>query len=718
MSGSINVSRRGFLAASGGLVIGFVLAPRGAHAQDMPTTGYFGPFPEHRPNAYIRIGADDSVTFLIPRSEMGQGPTTGCSQMLAEELGCDWTKVRMEIAPVDPDTYGLQTTVGSMATRTTWVHLRRAGAEAREMLILAAAQQWNVSPSQCKADTGFIVNTATGARLSHGKLAEAASKLPVPQNVQLKDPSQYTIIGKPVKRLDTRDKILSRAQFGLDARPAGLLYAVLERCPVFGGKIVSFDATDAKKVPGVRDVIQVPGWEQYDVYEGVAVIADNTWAAIQGRKALHVQWDERGNANISSASIRQLFLDKTSSGTGLVAKKQGDANAALARATKRVDATYEVPFFAHATMEPMNCTVQVRGDGTAEAWVPTQSPTTARAVVARVLGIKPEKVVFHTLFCGGGFGRRGEGELTYIFEAAEIAKRVNAPVQLMMTREDDMQHDQYRPAALVKLTGAIDGDGWPAVFKASLACPQFLKGRTGVDGTMVNGLSDLQYAFSDFLLESQVANTHVPVSAWRAPGAAHNTYFAECFFDELCAAGGKDPVEARRRLLAKSPRLLNCLNVAAEEAGWGSPAPAGRFRGVSVNTHVESFLAQVAEVSVTNGRVRVHKVVVAFDAGQVINPHILRQQIEGGVTFGLSATLKGGITIERGRVVEANFDKMDMMRIDEAPEVDVHIIPSTEKPGGVGEATNPGTVPAVVNAIFAATGKRIRALPVRRADLA
>ena len=721
MSRSINVSRRDFLTTSGGLVLGFLLGRGVAEAQDVPTallSGGLDPPPSHKPNAYIRIGTDESVTFLIPRSEMGQGPTTGCSQMLAEELGCDWSKVRMEIAPVDPESYGLQTTVGSLATRTTWVPLRQAGAEAREMLIAAAAQQWNVRPSQCKAENGFIINTTTNQRLSFGTIADKASKLPVPQNVQLKDPAQYTIIGKPVKRLDTRDKITLRTQYGLDARPEGVLYAVMERCPVFGGKVASLDAADAKKVPGVRDVIQISGWEQYQMPGGVAVIADNTWSAIQGRKSLKVTWDEGGNGSVTSASIRQMFMEKASGGNGAVANKRGDADAALSRAAQKVEAVYEVPFFAHAAMEPMNCTVHAKGDGTAEAWVSTQSPTTARAVVAQVLGLTPEKVAFHTLFCGGGFGRRGEGELSYVFEAAEIAKRVKGPVKLTFTREDDMQHDIYRPAALIQLAGALDAQGWPAVFKASLACPVILKMPNGVDPINVVGLADLPYAFSDFLAEFHEANTHVPVSFWRGPGAAHNTYFAECFFDELCAAGGKDPVESRRRLLANAPRLLNCLNVAAEKAGWGTPAPAGRFRGVAVSDHIGSFNAQVAEVSVTNGRVKVHKVVVAFDAGQVINPNILRQQIEGGVIYGLSATLKGAIHIDRGRVVEANFNTMDMIRIDEAPEIEVHIMPSTEKPGGVGEATNPVIGPAVVNAIFAATGKRIRALPVKPSDLA
>ena len=448
------------------------------------------------------------------------------------------------------------------------------------------------------------------------------------------------------------------------------------------------------------------------------MIADNTWAAMEGRRALRVEWDEGGNGAVSSVTIREFFVAQAADGNGAVARNDGDANAALARATRRIEAVYEVPFYAHATMEPMNCTVHARSDETAEAWVSTQSMTTGRALVATALGIEPEKVTFHTLFCGGGFGRRGEGEQDFVYEAAEIAKHVDAPVKVTWSREDDMQHDMYRPAAYVQLSGAVDADGWPAVLKASLATPVLLRLMNGVDPTAVSGLSDLEYAFPDFLAEFHPANTHVPVAFWRSPGAAHNTYFAECFFDELCAAGGKDPVEARRRLLEQSPRLLNCLNVAAERAGWGSPAPAGRFRGVSALKHVESYVVQVAEVSVTSGRVRVHKVVCACDVGQIINPRILTQQVEGASFTDFQRHCKDGITIDRGRVEQANFDTFDMIRMDEAPEVVVHLIPSTERPGGAGELTNPGTVPAVINAIYAATGKQIRSLPVRAADLA
>ena len=706
-SNTFKLDRRGFLAATGGLVVGFVLPSREALAQG-GGGGLFGPPPDGKPNAYIRIGADDSVTFFIPKSEMGQGPTTACSQMLGEELECDWTKVKMQVAPVDPASYGHQTTVGSMAVRTSWDPLRKAGAQARMMLIAAAAQQWNVNPSQLRAENGFVINPSTNQRINYGAIADAASKQPVPASVTLKDPKQYKVIGKPVKRLDTRDKVTAKAMFGLDARPQGLVYAAVSRCPVFGGKVASFDASKTKTVPGVKDVFQIPG--------GVAVVAENTWAALQGQRALTVQWDEGANAAVTSATIRQMFVDRAKQG-GVPARKDGDAVAALARASKRVDAVYEVPFTAHAPMEPMNATIHIRPDGTAEAWVPTQSPTTSRAAIAQIAGIAPEKVNLHTTFMGGGFGRRGEGQINHLEDAAHVANRLKVPVKLTWSREDDMTQDYYRPASYAELSGGLDASGWPSVMKAKIACPSFFMVRDGLDPIAVSGISDLQYAFPDFLVEYSIANTHVPVSFWRAPGAAQNTYFAESFFDELCAAGGKDPVEARRRLLAKSPRLLNVLNIAAEKAGWGKPLPAGRGRGVALGANVGSFNAQIAEVSVSNGRVRVEKVVCVMDCGQIINPHILRQQIEGGIIYGLSATVKGQITIDRGRVKETNFNQHDMMRMDEVPAVEIHLVESTERPTGAGEATNPATVPAVINAIFAVTGKRVRTLPVKATDL-
>ena len=427
MSATMNVSRRVFLTAAGGLVLGLVLPEKDrleAQAVGVPPPNLFAPPPGGKPNAYIHIGTDESVTLLIPKGEMGQGPTTACSQLLAEELECDWSKVRMQIAPVDPSSYGHQTTVGSQAIRSTWEPLRRAGAEAREMLIAAAAQKWGVEKSQCRAENGFVIHQATGAHLTYGSLADAAAKLPVPARVALKDPKDFRIIGQPVKRLDTREKVTGQARYGIDARPEGLLYAVVERCPVFGGKVASFDAQKAKETAGVKDVVATS--------HGVAVVADSTWAAMQGRKALTVEWNEGKGANVSSTSIRQSFVDRART-KGAVARKEGDAETGLARAARKIEAVYEVPFLSHTPMEPMNCTVHARPDG-AEVWASTQSPTTSRKVVADTLGLAPEKVDFHTMYCGGGFGRRGEGELDWVQEAAEVAKHFTAPVKVTYTR--------------------------------------------------------------------------------------------------------------------------------------------------------------------------------------------------------------------------------------------------------------------------------------------
>jgi len=705
-----DVSRRGFLGAAGGLLLGFVLPESKIEAQQIgtPPPNLFAPPPAGKPNAYIHIGTDDSITFWITKSEMGQGPTTACSQMLAEELECDWSKVRMQVAPVDPASFGHQTTVGSQAIRTTWEPLRRAGAEAREMLIQAAAQQWDVDKGQCRAENGFVINTATNARLSYGALTQAASKLPVPQNVALKDPKQFKIIGKPLKKLDTRDKVLGKAVFGMDVRREGMLYAVMEQCPVFGGKAVSFDASKAKTVPGVKNVVMTS--------RGVAVIADSTWSAMQGRKLLSVQWDEGAGADVSSASIRQMFVQRASE-KGAAARKEGDVAAGLAKAAKKLSAVYESPYLSHAPMEPMNCTVQAMGDR-AEAWVPTQSPTTSRAVIAQALGLAPEKVDLHVTAIGGGFGRRGEGELDWILGAAEVARQVQGPVKLVYSREDDMQHDYYRPASYVEFEGGVDAQGWPSVLQAKIACPSFAFIRDGVDGTAVAGLANLPYEMPDILVDWRVANTVVPVSYWRAPGVSQNAYFLECFFDELCALNGKNPVQARRRLIQKTPRLLNVLNIAAEKAGWGKKLPAGHYQGVAIGFNAGSYVAQVAEISLVKGKVKVHRVVCAFDCGIVINPGILKQQIEGGIIFGLSAAAKGEITIERGRVVQTNFHNYDVTRIDEAPKMETYIVESSERPSGAGEATNPTIVPAVVNAIFAATKKPVRKLPLRAANLA
>jgi isoquinoline 1-oxidoreductase beta subunit len=700
MSAPAVLNRRDFFRTGGaaGLILAFTLPDRALRAQRG------GPV-RVNPNAYIHIAPDDTVTFIITKAEMGQGPVTSLSMLLAEELDCDWKKVRTEFAPVDAALYGQQGVYGSASIRGSYAPMRQAGASARAMLLQAAAAKWGVDASTLHTENGFVVNAA-GARLSYGSLAEAASELPVPSNAPLKDPKQFKLLGTAVKRLDTPSKVNGQAQFGIDARLPGMVYAAVARCPVFGGKVASFDAAKAKAVPGVKNVLQIG--------DGVAVVADDTWSAFQGRDALEIKWDEGPNTAQNSAAIGKLFASLIAQ-PGAVAKKVGDADQALASAVKRIDAVYQAPYLSHAPMEPLNCTAVVRGE-TCEVWASTQQQSGSRTTAAQAAGVKPENVKVNTLLMGGGFGRRST--VDYVGETVEIAKNLNVPVKLTWSREDDMRHDVYRPAACVKFSGGLGAQGWPVALTARVACPSFgFGGGGGVDRTAMEGLDDLEYAIPNVLMDFHRADAGIPTSYWRSVGYSQNTFFGESFLDELAAAGGKDPVEFRRRLLANSPRLLGVLNLAAEKAGWGKP-PAGRSQGVALVNNIGSYNAQIAEVSVDRGKLRVHRVVCAVDCGRIVNPAIIRQQIEGGIVFGLSAALKGEITIDRGRVQQGNFDEYDVLRIDEMPQVDVYIAPSEANPGGIGEASVPPIAPAVANAVFKATGKRIRRLPIRSEDLA
>ena len=696
------VNRRDFLktgaTGAAGLTLTFALPSRLA-AQ---ATGSVA-----RLNGYVHIGADDSITFVSAKSEMGQGPLTSLSQILAEELECDWKKVRTEMAPVDPKLYGpLQGTFGSLSVRTSWQPLRAAGASAREMLVEAAAQKWGVNKSQCRAENGAVLNTSTNARLTYGSLAEAAAKLPVPTTPALKDPKQFRYIGKSLKRLDTPLKVNGTAVFGIDAKVPGMQFAVIAKCPVFGGKVASFDATKAKAVPGVKQVVPVSS--------GVAVVADNTWNAMEGRKALQIQWDEGPVAKWSSPGIRQMFADLVAK-PGAVARKVGDADTALNAAAKKLDAVYEAPYLSHAPMEPMNCTAHVRADG-CDVWAATQIQTAARQKAAQITGLPAEKVQIHTLFLGGGFGRRGGDD--FIADAVEVSKAIGGPVKVTWSREDDMQHDLYRPASLTTFKGGLDAQGNPVSFMSRTACPSFAGMQNGVDRAAVEGIADLVYDVPNLQVEYHQGEPGIPTTYWRSVGYSQNTFFTESFIDEMAHAAGKDPFEFRRGLLAKTPRALAVLELAAEKAGWGKPLPAGRARGISLVNNICSFNAQVAEVSLEKGKPRVHRVVCAVDCGEVINPAILEQQIQSGIVYGLSAALKGAITIDRGRVQQQNFNTYDPLRMDEMPVVEVHIVPSHAAPGGIGEASTPTAGPAVANALFALTGKRVRKLPIRPEDLA
>jgi isoquinoline 1-oxidoreductase beta subunit len=711
------LNRRGFLkagvAGATGLAIGFYLPGRfealAAPVAMMPPASL---------NAWMLISTTDVVTIMIDKSEMGQGILTALCMIAAEELDCDWKTIRTEFAPAAKEyfnpAFGMQGTGGSSSVRSSWDPMRKAGAAGRDMLLQAAAQQWTVDKSTCRTKSGMIYHDASKRSVSYGGVAKAASELPVPQDVALKDPKQYRVIGKPTKRLDTPDKVDGRAQFGIDVRQPAMLYAVVARCPVFGGKVASFDATKTKAVAGVKTAIQISS--------GIAVIADNTWAAMQGRRALDVKWDEGPNANASSESISKLLADQMAK-PGAEARKEGDATSALGEAAQKIEAVYEVPYLAHATMEPINCTADVRGDRV-EVWAPTQFQTMAQGAAAKISGLKPENVFIHTTYLGGGFGRKAGTD--FVIEAVETSKALGRPVKVTWSREDDTQHDYYRPASYAKLAGGLGADGWPVAWTTRVACSSIMEAwfpgstKNNLDPTSVEGVANLPYSIPNIQVDYVRTEPGIPVGFWRSVGTSQNGFFSECFMDELAAAGKKDPYEFRRRLLDKAPRHLGVLELAAQKAGWDKPLPAGRYRGIAVLEAFQSYAAQVVEISVNRKArtVKVHRVVCAVDVGRVVNPTNIVMQSESAIVYGLSSALYGEITISGGRVTQTNFNNYPVLRVDAMPAVEVYIVPSEEKPTGAGELSVPPVVPALCNAIFAATGKRIRRLPIQAEDLA
>ncbi|HEY6268688.1 MAG TPA: xanthine dehydrogenase family protein molybdopterin-binding subunit [Candidatus Acidoferrum sp.] len=732
------VNRRDFLktgaAGSVALVVGFHLSPS-AFADQAAEQEKKIPNPLE---AWVRITPDNHVTLILGKSEMGQGIMTALPMILAEELCLDWKNVKVEQAPTNPKVYD-HGTGGSGSVSGSWLPMRRAGAAAREMLITAAAARWNVSRDTCKAQDGGILHGARKNFLTYGELVSDAAQLPIPdfKTVPLKNSSEFTIVGHDTRRFEGRDKATGAAKFGLDSRVPGMQFAVIARCPVFGGKVKTFDAAKAKAVPGVRDVFAIdPVAQGAFTAGGVAVLADNSWAAIQGRKALQITWDEGPAVSESSASLRQQFVDNAAK-PGKVVRNDGDADAAVAGAAKKIEAIYELPFAPHATMEPMNCTVHIRPDG-AEAWVPTQAPQWAQEVIAGVSKLPLEKVVVHTTLMGGGFGRRYQAD--FVMEAAQVAKVSGKPVMVFWTREDDMQHGFYRPASYHHFAGASDAKGNVAAWKhfqtsTSIDAMWSPKGQETPENSEFATAAFIPYTTPNYRVEYTLAKSSVPRAWWRSVEHSSSGFVVESFVDELAVAAGADPLEFRLRHIGddrKIPdftnpkenkpldtaRLKGVLRLAADKAGWGKPLPKGISRGIAGYYSFESYTAAVAEVSVKDGAVKVHRIVYAVDCGRPINPEGVRAQVESAAIYGLSAALHDAITISGGRVEQSNFNDYEMPRMSETPKTEVHVVMSQEEPTGIGEPGLPVIAPAMCNAIFAATGKRIRRLPIRSEDLA
>jgi isoquinoline 1-oxidoreductase beta subunit len=707
-----NPTRRDFLktgaAVTGGLVIAFAVPG----AKRLMGARPAAPGLAFAPNAFLKIGSDDTVTVLLAHSEMGQGIWTTLPMLIAEELDADWKRLVVEHAPAAPayahTAFHMQMTGGSSTTWSEFDRYRQAGATARALLVAAAAQRFGVSPADCRTENGLVISGSKRAR--YGELADAAARLPAPKTVPLKDPKDWKIIGKPTKRLDTPEKITGRGKFGMDVQLPGMLTAVVARSPVFGGKVKSFDAGKAKAVPGVRAVVQIP--------TGVAVVADHFWAAKLGRDALQVDWDLGPNAKLDSAA--QLEEYRRMAGTkGTTALQAGNAAAQLPKASKTVEAEYTVPYLAHAPMEPENATVRI-GAGKCEIWTGTQFQTLDQTMAAKITGLKPEQVEVHTTFLGGGFGRRATPTSDFVSEAVQVAKAARATVKTVWTREDDVRGGYYRPAFLHRARIGLGPDGMPTAWQHSVVGQSIFAGtpfaafiQKGIDPSAVEGVVDSPYFKSvpHHLVDLHMPPVGVPVLWWRSVGHTHTGFVMESLVDEAAHAAGKDPVEYRRALLKDHPRHLAALNLAAEKAKWGSPVPQGRGRGVAVHESFGSYVAQIADVSVENDRIRVHRVVCAIDCGVAVNPETVRAQMESGIAFGLGAALHSQISLKDGRVEQSNFHDYRVLRMNEMPEVEVHIVPSTEKMGGVGEPGTPPIAPAVANAVAALTGKRLRNLP-------
>jgi len=727
-----NLSRRRFLQGSAGLTLGFCLP---AFAATLPAAGPgkagegLAAAVNFEPNAFLRIGADNSVTVISKHLEMGQGTYTGLATILADELDADWKNVRVEGAPADATRYNnlfwgpAQGTGGSTAMANSWEQMRKAGAAGRAMLVSAAAKRWDVGAADIVVSNGVVSHAASGHKASFGELALDAAKEPVPAEVKLKDPKDFRLIGKQAKRKDSAAKTNGTAKFTQDVCLPGMLVAVVAHPPSFGAKVKSFDASRAKAIKGVVDVVQIP--------QGVAVLAKDTWTAKKGRDALKVEWDESAAFRLGSDEILARYKELAKK-PGQVAKQTGDTGKAFAGAAKVVSAAYDFPYLAHAAMEPLNCVIKLDADG-CEVWNGEQLHTGDQYGLAHVLGLKPEQVKINMLYAGGSFGRRACKDSDYVLEAAQIVKAINGrvPVKLVWLREDDMRGGYYRPLFHHVLEAAVDGKGQLTGWHHRLVGQSILIGspfekmlvKDGIDGVSVEGASNLPYAIPNLTVDLHTPmDIGVPVLWWRSVGSSHTAYSTETFFDEVAVAMGKDPVALRLELLAEHPRHAGVLKLAADKAGWGQPlkAKAGerRGRGIAVHESFNSYVAQVAEVTVKkDGSLKVDRIVAAVDCGTPINPDNIRSQVEGAIGFALSAALHGEITLKDGRVEQGNFDGYPLLRIGDMPVVEVHIVPSTAAPSGIGEPGVPPVAPAVANAIAAATGKRLRKMPFNTAEL-
>ena len=708
---TIASTRRGFLktvaAAGGGLVIAGYL-PTSPAARLAAQRGAF------EPNVWIRINADNSVRIMLSMLEMGQGVMTAMPMLVAEELDIDWNSITTEWAPADrrygnPSFGGSQTTAGSNSTRGMWRLLREAGASARAMLVTAAAQTWGVAADTLTTEKGEVVHAASGRRVKYGALVDRAATVPVPAKVVLKDPKAFRVLGQPLPRLDVPSKVNGTAEFGMDVKRPGMLVARVVRCPVFGGKVASFNADKAKAVAGVKQVVQIS--------TGIAVVADGYWAASRGVQALQVTWDEGALATLDSAGIKRRYVELAAQ-PGAVARNEGNADAPLAANARAVERVFEVPFLAHAPMEPMNCTAHVQADR-CDVWVSTQSQTATQQAAMAATGLPESKVFVHTAYMGGGFGRRGEGD--FVTDAVETSKAVGAPVKVIWSREDDTKHDYYRPVTYVRMWGAVDAAGKPTLWKQRLVQQSLLKrlnpnalaGSKGVDAISVEGAANLPYAIPNLRVEYTETDPGIPFGFWRSVGSSVNGFVTEAFIDEMATMAGKDPYQFRRDLLASHPRHRAVLDLVAEKAEWTKPLPSGRFRGIAVHECFGSIIGLVTEISIASNAVRTHKVTCAVDCGWIVNPDTIKAQMEGGVIYGLSAALRGQITIDKGRVVQSHFGDYQVVRIQEAPVVETFIVQSTAAPGGIGEPSTAVIAGSLANAVFAATGKRVYSLPIK-----